>query len=473
MKKYLLGAFIVSLAAFILYIYKLQIGFSFHPDFARDLHEVLRISQGDITLLGPKLTFGGIYSGPYYFYLFVPAFIVSSYNIYSLHVFSALLFALGVGYFFIKTADKYGQVNSFLASLTILILPWYVIGARNPSNAFTFLPLLLFLLTYIFYNKPKSIRALTLLGLLLGIIINFHFINVILVIPLLLYFWQYLKNKKVLFLFLIGIGLAFTPLILFELRHDFIMFKNTFVQQSYLSWTENKNIPGGVSGKKNVIANIFFMSEHIRSLIGINPLIMYAVLGMILYFKKVKKEDWILFSMGLLTLVSFASIIRFQFIFHYLYSTALMLSFIAIYLVLRNRLSGILIILIIFALTFFPQYIYQPRDRKHEPFEKAVEYVVSHNLLKKDANFNVIQITKERILATIGFEYRYFLRKEGYVPRTEFEYNDSQELIIFSEMPDLDLAAYTSWEAEQFGKQHFKNAHKYQAGTITIYKITK
>src|SRR3989344_2391006 len=49
--------------------YKLTSSFNFHPDFARDIYDMLAIIQGNPTLIGPKLSLGGIYSGPYYYYL--------------------------------------------------------------------------------------------------------------------------------------------------------------------------------------------------------------------------------------------------------------------------------------------------------------------------------------------------------------------------------------------------------------------
>ena len=66
--------------------------FDYHPDFARDLCDLLSIIRGKLTLIGPKTSFGGIYNGPYYYYLFAPIFYLTNLNIYSLLVFNLLLF---------------------------------------------------------------------------------------------------------------------------------------------------------------------------------------------------------------------------------------------------------------------------------------------------------------------------------------------------------------------------------------------
>jgi len=61
-KKYFVPFFVFLGVASIL-SYKLFYSFNFHPDFARDIYDILTIIQGKLTLIGPKLSFGGIYSG--------------------------------------------------------------------------------------------------------------------------------------------------------------------------------------------------------------------------------------------------------------------------------------------------------------------------------------------------------------------------------------------------------------------------
>ena len=131
-------------------------------------------------------------------------------------------------------------------------------------------------------------------------------------------------------------------------------------------------------------------------------------------------------------------------------------------------ISGFIILEII----SFPRHLYTASWRTPERFEKAVNYVVKNNLVQK-TNFNVIQITKENLLATIGFEYRYFLRKAGYVSDSEFLYSQSQELVIFSEVPYKDISQFNSWETEQFGSEYFKNPKRYELPGLTIFILQK
>ena len=131
-----------------------------------------------------------------------------------------------------------------------------------------------------------------------------------------------------------------------------------------------------------------------------------------------------------------------------------------------------MVIFIIIELISFPRYLYRPSWRTPDRFEQAVNFVIKNKLVDK-SNFNVIQLTKENLLATIGFEYRYFFQKNGYRPDSEFQYPQSEKLIIFSEVPYDDISRFNSWEVEQFGKKYFSSAIKYLSDGLAIYIITK
>lgn len=466
--KNILISLIFIVLAMVVYSFHLKTSLFYHPDFARDVHEILKISQGKLTLIGPKLTFGGLYIGPYYYYLYVLAYRLSGGQIISIHFFNALLFALAIGYFLYKIIENKKYLEGIFFSIILLQLPLFVIGARNPSNAYSFIPLFSIFLTYIYFGKSIKTLPLIILGFLYGVIINFHFINVIFFPALIFYLWSKVKKKRQLIGFLMGMGVSFLPLLLFEVKHNFVMIKNTFVDRSYLKWVTNTNIPNGLAGKKNVFANIWFLAKNMKSYLLVNPLLFYLI--------KPDQKTKIIYFGSVITLIFAAVILRFQFIPHYLFGLAFFLFFNAliIFLSFKTTLLKIFLMIafIILEIIYFPCYLYAPSWRTPERFEKAVNFVVNKNLVQK-TNFNILQITKENLLATIGFEYRYFFRKHGYLPDSEFLYSQSKELVIFSEVPYKDISRFNSWEAEQFGKEHFKKAKKYELSGLTIFILQK
>ena len=471
LNKKILLSLLAGLFAFLLIIYKINYSLIFHSDFARDLFNILKISQGNHTLLGPKLSFGGLYPASYYFYLFVPIFLLSGFKIMSLVYFNALLFSIAISYFFYNSLKKFPLWKTVAASFAMTLIPIFLFSARNPSVSNTHLSFLLILLTYVYFNKIDKPLVLILLGFVFGIIINFGFISLLILIPVYLIIFNKLKNKLASLYFVLGIGIAFIPLLLFEVKNNFIMIKNTFFDRSYLSWIGNKNIIQSISGKKNIIENLLFLSSQIQQLILINPLIALLILGILRFFDKNIKGKLFYILNGFLALIILASLIRFQFAIHYLYPTAFFLFFLIITSVMESRFKSLFFLLLLIELTLFPKYIYSKSNIHPEPFENAVKYVIKNKLIDKNTNFNVVMIAHPN--AIIGFEYRYFFQKEGYVPLSEFEYSKSDVLYIFTQKKDLDLSTLNSWEIQQFGKQNLLTAKKYKSGSTYIYKATK
>lgn len=464
---------LVIIFSFLVLSHKLSSSFIFHPDFARDVFDITRISQGKMMLVGPKLTFGGIYSGPYYYYLLLPIFALSNYSINALLYFNTTLFALALGFLFYELSKRFSIYKSILGVLVILFSPFYLIASRNPSNAFTYIPFLLVFITILYFHKITKPRQFLTLGIFAGILITFHLVvgSVILFTSLLLL--TDIKKRRDVFWYFLGFPIAFLPLILFEFKHNFIMLKNTFIDKSYLLWIKNSNIPGGITGKKNPLENFVFISQAMQKFTIASPLILFFLTGIKHFSHKFKGKDSLLLLSSLLSLVFLALFMRFQFIYHYLFATILLLLFTTVIIFLRQKWHVLLIILLAFELTSIPQEIYDNSWRTYQVFEQAVDHVLKNKLLLKGENFNVIQVTEPDLLSPNGFEYRYNLQRHGFKPTSEFEYKTSKKLLIFSEKPEYDIKKLDSWESREFGNEFLAKAKKYLSGTITIYVTEK
>lgn len=455
---------------FLVYCFNLTTSFIYHPDFARDIYEILNILQGKLTLIGPRLTFGGLYAGPYYFYLFVPVFFLTKSSITSLLFFNAALFAAALIYFFKKMQETFPTWKTALATSSIALLPVYLNGARYPSNAYTFLPILLVLLTSIYFNFSENKNILFLWGITLGIIVNFHFVNLILVPSIFIIVFYLLKNKRNAFFLIFGFLVTFLPLLFFEARHNFVIFTNTFINKSYLSWLQNKNLPGTITGSQFFLKNLFFMSGQMQP---VNPALVLILSLEYFILKKPEKRSLIFYATSLFGLAFFSYIMRFQFLPYYLAGLTVFLFFTVIVVLLRARLIIFLLFIIFVEILYFPKEFYSRSWRSPEAFQKVVQYVIQKNLVKKNEHFNIIQITERNLKAPAGFEYRFFFKKYGYHIDSEFTYNSSTSLLIFSEPAKTDLSKFDSWEIRQFGKKNFRMVKKYKTDFVTIYKISK
>lgn len=458
MKKYTVSIFLF-LVIVAVYSYKLFSSFDFHPDFARDIYDLLFIVRGKLSLIGPKTSFGGIYNGPYYYYLFAPIFYLTKLNIYSLLIFNIFLFLLGLIFFHIHILKKYGLLPSILSTLLIALLPFYLINSRMPWNGSTYLPLLLIFLTLLYFYDFKGNRiSLFLLGFLAGVIINFDLVISFILIFVIVYLLYFLKRKVDIIYFFIGFALTFFPLVLFELRHNFIMFKNTFLIGTYKNISVEKSTP---------------ITKFLSSQLGINHLAYILTFAALLIKSREKRSNF--FIAGFFALLAvYAFIFRDHLAPHYLFPLSLFAAFGLITAILNTKKTLLLIIGLILVILSFPKNIYNYVARKPEKYEKTVKFILDNKLIQKDDSFNLIQYSKDyKLTVPVGHEYRFFFTKYGIKPKSEFEYNISDTLLIFSEVKTMDPTKLNSWELNQFGKINLKKTQKYEIGDIILYKISK
>ncbi|MDD5074043.1 MAG: glycosyltransferase family 39 protein [Candidatus Shapirobacteria bacterium] len=223
-----------TLRAYRLYDYS---EFSYDP--ARDT-EIIRqiVQEGKLTLLGPPTSvsvpdvpYGTTYFGPVFYYLLAPFLPLFSYDPYGPVLAIAFLGAVGILLVFaiVKKLTNH-SLSALLASLTLAVSEGAIFYSRwiwNPNLMPLFILLLLFFL--VGFQEKKNRLLLFFSGGCLGIIIQLHFIAYFLFfLPVWVLLLDYFssRNKKgffanLLFLFL-GFLLAILPMILFEVRHDFL-----------------------------------------------------------------------------------------------------------------------------------------------------------------------------------------------------------------------------------------------------------
>jgi len=117
-------------------------------------------------------------------------------------------------------------INKQAALLMIIIytlLPYYVSYTRfhwNPNYQLSLLPILILLMGL--YNKNKSQKLFLLIAIFIGILFQFHYQFIYVTIGIAIYYFFIKKvSPKLLIRFIVGFINGVSPLILFELKHDF------------------------------------------------------------------------------------------------------------------------------------------------------------------------------------------------------------------------------------------------------------
>jgi hypothetical protein len=162
-----------------------------------------------------------------------------------------------------------------------------------------------------------------------------------------------------------------------------------------------------------------------------------------------------------------------QYVSHYLLPVAFFVYISLLWRFVKLRVGWLLGILLIVNLYYFPKYIYSQSTRPAARFENPVNQVIGRGLIDKTSPFGVIQIRKDGPDKPVGYEYRFFLEKKGYLPLSEFNYKDARVLYIFSEDQNYNITSLDSWEINQFGKNNWDKVENYRLDNLLLIKITK
>lgn len=213
--------------------------FLFGFDQGRDYLAVKNIVvDHKLTLIGSEIGAGvagfrGIFHGPFYYYLLALPFIIFRGDPYGGMI---LMFILGIATIllsYIIGKRLFGAKVGLLAAAIVAVSPPFIAYSRfvwnsNPAPLFI---LLVFYFVFLFTKKGKT-KYLFWASFLSGFIYNFQLAMAIpLYFTLIIYCVLVLKLKQIkqygaLFL---GAILAFSPMLLFEIRHNFQAVKGIWV----------------------------------------------------------------------------------------------------------------------------------------------------------------------------------------------------------------------------------------------------
>lgn len=206
--------------------------FFFTFDQARDMLWVLnQVKFKTLSLVGPWGSLSGVFFGPLWFWILIIPYLVSNGNpIYitifnSFVVFSSML----LGYYL------FGKISKKLGYLFFLfgLLNSPLRGMAGYAFSQHLLPILTVLLIYLLWKGffEKKIRYFLFGSFIIGLMFHAEPPTAILSMPSVLLLCLYLYRKKpvtlikIYMLLIVGFLMGILPLILFDLRHDFIQTK--------------------------------------------------------------------------------------------------------------------------------------------------------------------------------------------------------------------------------------------------------
>lgn len=224
--------FLILAFALFLRIYKVEALLGFYYDQGRDALVVWRLwHEGRPFLIGPVSGLAGIFLGPFYYYLIAPFYLIGRGNPVYPAVWLAFLATLGGYLVFLLGAKMHSKVAGYIGLIVSGFSFYIVTSARwlaNPTPILLTSMVLLWSMWKI-VNKGKSFWWI-IATLMIGISLQLESASAFFYLPLFLVFivWQHknLPAKKYLY-WSVAIFLAtLVPQILFNFRHDNILFNN-------------------------------------------------------------------------------------------------------------------------------------------------------------------------------------------------------------------------------------------------------
>jgi len=226
----LIGLVFALFAFFRFYNLDKRVGFDWDQEqFSTQIREI--IVNHKLTLLGPRVVSDtGFFLGPYFTYFLIPFYLLTNLHpsalIYFLIFFNILFFT--ASFFIIKKLFRFQSAIFFLLlwSVNPLLIkydavPWWPLT----------IPLGVILTWFTLYKiyKSNTIKDWFILGAILGLFMNMHFqfIFIILFSGFFLLNLVFIEKKnkfdlKKILSFLLTFLVFFTPLLLFDLRHNFL-----------------------------------------------------------------------------------------------------------------------------------------------------------------------------------------------------------------------------------------------------------
>lgn len=236
--KYNLPIFLILLVAAFMRLYRIGDYLTFLGDEGRDVLVVYNILHGHLTLLGPTASVGGFFLGPIYYYFMAPFLWLFQYNPVGPAVMIALAGIVTVWFVYVVGTQFFDRTTGIIAALLMAISPLVLVYSRSSWNP-NLMPLTTLLLLFVLYKavKKNSSKFYLLAGVLLGIALQLHYIEVFVGATIVLYVFvvgvykvlqkkfslftlltQYLKAYAAL---LVGFLVGWSPFLAFEFRHGF------------------------------------------------------------------------------------------------------------------------------------------------------------------------------------------------------------------------------------------------------------
>lgn len=247
MQKYIKRAILITIlivASFCLRVYAIYDTTEFLGDQGRDgLAIFTALEQRKPPVVGPTVG-AGQYTGPLYYYLIAPAFLLFGFNPIVPAVAMCMLSVAAILLFLYVASSVFGFQVAYIVSSLMACSPLLIMQDRRLWNPTPIPFFVLLLITSLFLvGKKKQYWGFLTMAVSAAALLQLHYVNAISLIPaaivcISIVIYQIKKDtKKTIWLWMIGsvfLGIALIyPFIAYEARHGFIDITGSFATMTY------------------------------------------------------------------------------------------------------------------------------------------------------------------------------------------------------------------------------------------------
>lgn len=236
--RYTIILLIILILGAVFRLYRISEYMTFLGDEGRDALTAWGILHGHFTLLGPRSSAANFFYGPIYFYLITPFLWLFRYDPVGPAIMVALFGVATVWLIYRVGREFFGPVGALISAGLYSIAPMVIIYSRSSWNP-NILPFFALLSLYLTYKgiEKRSPRFFLVVGVLLGISIQLHYLALFLSVVIVVYLFAGFflqKTHELTFLIksyvlmLIGWLVGISPFLAFEIRHGFPNTKTIF-----------------------------------------------------------------------------------------------------------------------------------------------------------------------------------------------------------------------------------------------------
>ena len=455
--------------------YKLEEFVTFLGDQGRDAIIIKRIATLEkFPAIGPVSSIGSVFLGPFYYYLMTPFLLLFNFDPLGLAfgvAFLSIIF-LALCYLMLKK-----QINNTVAVIFILLAGFSQILVE--FNRFSWNPNLLpflsfFTLSFLtFFLKSKKRVYLFAFGSFLSLSLQLHYLAFLLFLTILLFaVVNFSKIKsfislKNLFIAIGAFFLFYSPLVIFDLRHQFLNSKNLLN-----IFTEKKIITSLNPWQRFLETNQNFFNYLFKLKISIGLTLILFVFFVFIFVKNKFFKNNFLINIHYLNFFSY--LIGFSLLQSYRYPHYYMGVYLSFFLILAYWLSNFYkknffkpLIYIFLSIYLFINFIKYPFLKKEGNHQIKIARKIAQSILDNNPHspYQIVPIP----FTEMDGHIRYFLEIGGKRPLAEDSPDEGNELYVLCYEKSCDVLNHPQWQIAAFKNKKISSIWKIDR--VKIYKI--